>query len=207
MFVCSSARGKAFNVRSDIEVSEPAYAPFGTSGTGATAFVEQKRDYSYSEEFLRGLETNPGMMERTSEGASSPFATSACAWVDIQILAEGVNGHDNAEKPSGRPLLRSWPVPYRRNFAFPSRRRAPKVKTVPDDDIQAVAEALVRSVREFGWALDTEGPTVVRCGGVIPLGRNLVSRWTRQNHPVLALAFFALRSGADEPSRMNCDES
>jgi hypothetical protein len=48
------------------------------------------------------------MRWKTPEHANSPSATSACRWgIEVQILAEGVNGHDDAGDAFGQAQARA----------------------------------------------------------------------------------------------------
>ena len=55
----------------------------------------------------KGLGPVSGMTWKTPERANSPSATSACIGVEIQILAEVVNGHDDAGDAFGQAQARA----------------------------------------------------------------------------------------------------
>ena len=56
----------------------------------------------------KGLRPVSGMTWKNPERANSPSATSACRWGwKVQILAEGVNGHDDAGDAFGQAQARA----------------------------------------------------------------------------------------------------
>jgi hypothetical protein len=74
---------------------------------GAAALVDQKRDHPCAEEVLQGLETAPGH-DVEDERANRRSATSAYrVGVEVQILADGVNGHDDAGDVFGQAHARA----------------------------------------------------------------------------------------------------